>query len=312
MSSSAAGGLLHRLLHRLLVFALLARLALIVPTAGAEAISSAQYEAPVTRYGHFALGQPHEYARLTVSSGSGQRYAFELPDDAVFEDLAPRLVTLAAGEAPQLLTIVSQRDNGARLVLIGLRDGRLQISAQSPAIGTPMRWLNPVGVADLDGDGEAEIAAVITPHRSGTLKVYRRRGKQLVEIAALAGVSNHVYGSSEPGLSAAISLAGRVVLVVPDSSRRQLKIIALDDGRLRETAHCPLAAPLTGAIRPLPASELSVGLASGRQSIVLHDCPASEPADRSAPATHQRDAVRTSAAGLLKHRRLHAAERVDG
>ena len=66
MSSSAAGGLLHRLL-------LFALLALIAPTAGAEAISSAQYEAPVTRYGHFALGQPHEYARLTVSSSNSQR-----------------------------------------------------------------------------------------------------------------------------------------------------------------------------------------------------------------------------------------------
>ena len=37
-----------------------------------------------------------------------------------------------------------------------------------------MRWLNPVGVPDLDGEERAEIAAVITPHIGGTLKVYRR------------------------------------------------------------------------------------------------------------------------------------------
>jgi hypothetical protein len=114
----------------------------------------------------------------------------------VFEDLEPRLVRLAAGEPNEVLAIVSQRDSGSRLVLIRLIDGRLEISTESPAIGTPNRWLNPVGIADLDGDGRAEIAAVVTPHIGGTLKVFRRSGSKLVEIAALAGFSNHVYGTS--------------------------------------------------------------------------------------------------------------------
>ncbi|PMR68583.1 hypothetical protein CR158_22340 [Halomonas heilongjiangensis] len=42
----------------------------------------------------------------------------------------------------------------------------------------PNRWLNPVGVADLSGNGEAEIAAVTTPHIGGVLRVYRRSGER--------------------------------------------------------------------------------------------------------------------------------------
>ena len=37
-------------------------------------------------------------------------------------------------------------------------------AAQSEPIGSAMRWMNPVAVADLDGYGQLEIAAVITPH----------------------------------------------------------------------------------------------------------------------------------------------------
>jgi hypothetical protein len=169
--------------------------------AKAEGIAAARYASAVERYGHFALGRPHEYARLIVTTDSGRSIALDLPDDEVFEDLTPRLVTLAAGEPSEMLSIVSQRDKGSRLVLIRLRNGRLEVSAESPAIGTPNRWLNPVGVADLDGDGRAEIAAVTTPHIGGSLRVYRRDGKKLIEIAALVGFSNHMFGSSELGLS---------------------------------------------------------------------------------------------------------------
>ncbi|MEF8730894.1 MAG: VCBS repeat-containing protein [Candidatus Accumulibacter meliphilus] len=264
----------HQSPRRLLAAALLALSASAADAAAT--ITGGQYAAPVEHYGHFALGRPHEYARLTVSTSNGQRHSLELPEDAVFEDLAPRLVTLAAGEPPELLAIVSQRDSGSRLALIGLRDDRLEISAQSPPIGTPMRWLNPVGVADLDGDGQAEIAAVTTPHRSGTLRIYRRKGKQLLEVAALAGVSNHVYGSSELAMSLALTIAGEMQLLVPDSTHLRLRIIALHDGQLLETAHCPLAAALTGAIRQVSATEVSVELLSGPARIALQDCPASQ------------------------------------
>lgn len=242
------------------------------PDAGAETIIGAQYAAPVDRYGHFALGRPHEYARLTATTDAGRSLTFQLPEDEVFEDLEPRLVRLATGEPKEILAIVSQRDSGSRLVLIRLSGGHLETSAESSAIGTPQRWLNPVGVADLDGDGRAEIAAVTTPHIGGTLKVYRRHGSKLVEIAALPGFSNHVYGSPELGLATPVFVGDQMRLLVPDATRLRLRLIALEGSRLVEVGRCAVPAPVTGAVRVVSASEVSIGLASGQQRIALSDC----------------------------------------
>ena len=235
---------------------------------GTETVTEARYTMPVERYGHFALGRPHEYARLTALTSSGRTLTLDLAEDEVFEDLAPRLVTLAAGDAPELLTIISRRSSGARLALVRLNAAGLTISAQSPAIGTPQRWLNPVGVLDLDGDGRAEIVAVITPHIGGTLKVYQRRGSELVETAALAGFSNHVYGSAELRLSA---VDGRRLLV-PDAARRSLRIVTLQQGRLVAAGRCALATPVVGEIKLISPDEALIGLATGPARIKLADC----------------------------------------
>lgn len=244
------------------------------PRASAESIAGAKYETPTHRYGHFALGLPHEYARLAVTTDTGRRLVYELPDDEVFEDLTPRLVKLANDEPVELLTIVSQRQTGARLMLIRLNGDHLAPSAASSAIGAPMRWLNPIGVVDLDGDGRAEVASVTTPHIGGTLRVYQKRGAKLVEVAALDGFSNHVYGEPELGLSAHQTVAGRVRLLVPDSSRRQLRVIEFTSGQLTEVGRCALPAPVTGAIKPLAGLEVSVGLATGAHVVVSNDCVA--------------------------------------
>ena len=254
------------------LFSFAAASALAASGVGAETITTARYAVPVERYGHFALGRPHEYAQLIATTSSGRSVALDLGQDEVFEDLQPRLVRMAADGPEEILAIVSQRDSGSRLVLIRLNADGLALSAQSPAIGTPNRWLNPVGAVDLDGDGQAEIAAVITPHIGGPLKVYRRRGADLVEIAALAGFSNHVYGTTELALSAAMQIGGRVRLLVPDAARRYLRIIALENGRLVETGRCALSAPVTGAIRRISPDEVSAGVLAGRQRIVPGDC----------------------------------------
>ncbi|MBE0613053.1 MAG: VCBS repeat-containing protein [Burkholderiales bacterium] len=240
--------------------------------AGAETILDARYTAPVERYGHFALGRPHEYARLSANTSSGRILTLDLPEHDVFEDLAPRLVKLTASGPSHLLAIISRIDSGARLALIGLGGDGLEIAAQSAPIGTPKRWLNPVGVADLDGDGRAEIAAVITPHIGGMLKVYGRKGAELVELAALEGFSNHVYGTTELALSTPLSIEGRMRLLVPDATRRKLRVIALKNGVLVETGRCALSAAITGPIKVYASNRVSVGLASGAQFMLPGAC----------------------------------------
>jgi hypothetical protein len=245
---------------------------LIAADAGAEIITHAQYGNPVDRYGHFAPGQPHEYSDLVVTTDTGQRLVLQLPEEEVFEDVKPRLLRLARGEPEEILTIVSSRESGSRLVVIGLDGDQLRMIAQSRPIGMPMRWLNPVGVADLDGDGRTEIAAVITPHIGGTLKVYRRTGINLVEITALAGFSNHIYGSPELRLSTPVSIAGQIRLLVPDVMRQNLRVIAFSDDGLAEIGRCELHSPITGAIRVMPSSEVTVEVSTGQQLIDLNNC----------------------------------------
>ena len=217
-----------------------------VTMAQAEQIVDARYAEPVTRYGHFALDRPHEYARVVARTDAGRELSLVLPEDQVFEDLAPRPVRLTPGAPVELLVILSARHSGARLALVGLASGRLAVVAESTPIGTPNRWLNPVGVADLDGDGAAEIAAVTTPHIGGVLRVYRRDGARLVELDAQRGFSNHVYGQAELGLSTPARLAGRMQLLVPDQPRTTVRAMALVDGRLTETARCTLSRPVEG------------------------------------------------------------------
>jgi hypothetical protein len=222
-------------------------LGLLVATfAGAEQITSARYSEPVTRYGHFALGRPHEYAQLIATIDTGDTLRLALPADEVFEDLAPRLVNLNDQAPTQLLVIISSVRSGARLGLVGVAAGQLAIVAQSAPIGTPNRWMNPVGVADLDGDGEAEIAAVITPHIGGVLTVYRRDRERLVAIDSMTGFSNHVYGSAELGLSMPAQIGGQMHLLVPDVQRTAVRAIRLTDEGLVETQRCRLGEPVQG------------------------------------------------------------------
>ncbi|TLF46055.1 VCBS repeat-containing protein [Halomonas urmiana] len=227
------------------LLALGALIVLMAPGAHAERIVTARYAEPVEQYGHFALGRPHEYARLVATTDTGRDAVLELPSDEVFEDLVPRIVQLTEQSPPVLLVIISARDSGSRLALVGLGHRQLEMLAQSAPIGRANRWLNPVGVADLSGDGEAEIAAVTTPHIGGVLRVYRRRGERLVEIASLSGFSNHVYGAPELGLSKLARIDGRVQLLVPDERRTQVRAIRLGEAGLVETDCCHLSEPIT-------------------------------------------------------------------
>ena len=247
-------------------------LALACLPAQAETIAGARYADPVGRYGHFAPGRPHEYARLVATTDAGRELALALPEDEVFEDVAPRLVRLGGGAPAEILAIVSHRARGSRLALLGLEGGALAIAAQSAPIGTPMRWMNPVGAADLDGDGTAEIGAVVTPHIGGTLVLYRRRGAALAPVASLAGFSNHVYGSAELALSAPFAAAPGMRLLVPDATRTQLRVIALVGGRLVETGRCALGAPAIGPLRAVSPREVSMVTTAGTKVVAPTEC----------------------------------------
>lgn len=223
---------------------------------------------PTDLYGHGVLGDAIEASGLAIETRHGLRLDLELDPGSVFEDRYPRFHDLEGDGRTEIIVVRSYLDRGAALAVAGIVDGRLQILAETPAIGTPNRWLNPVGAADFDGDGFTEIAFVRTPHIGGTLILYRWKDGGLSEAYRVRGFSNHAIGSREMGLSAILDINRDTVpdLVLPDASRRSLRMITFAGRIFRELASIPNPSPITSRITVEESPEkwrIGYGLADG-------------------------------------------------
>lgn len=155
-------------------------------------ISSARFTDPTTRYPHGVLGDAVEWGALEIKTteGQGRTLTYTLPQNLVFEDLAPRLVDVDGTAGAELVVVESHQDKGARLAVWN-ETGRI---AATPFIGRSNRWLAPIGAADLDGDGFVEIAYIDRPHLAKVLRVWRFKDGGVTQIAAASKFSNHQIG----------------------------------------------------------------------------------------------------------------------
>ena len=163
-------------------------------TACAETIVSADYAAPTDRYAHGILGDAIEWGQLTITTDTGVR-RFTLPQDRVFEDVAPRLADVDADGLPEVIVVETLASEGAQLAIYD-ETGKI---AATPHIGRTNRWLAPIGVSDLDGDGIIELAYIDRPHLAKTLRVWRFADGALEPVADLAGLTNHRIGERDIG-----------------------------------------------------------------------------------------------------------------
>lgn len=230
---------------------------------GSRNIAWAWLGSPSSHYPHLALGSAvharslHALARQP--DGTLRPLAFELPAGHVIEDRVPRLADLEGDGGDQIIVVEADPQRGAALVVYGLRLGAaarqpvLAPLARSPSIGTPHRWLNPVGVADFDGDGRPDLAVVTTPHIGGVLTLYRYRPPLLEQAAAAPGFSNHRNGSVEQQLSAIVERPGqRPAVIIPGNDLRTLHALRIEAGQWKSQAGAlTLAAPVQ-RITPLP------------------------------------------------------------
>jgi len=200
------------------------------------------------RYRHGIFERPGNAASVRALNASGRMVQYSAPPDAVIEDRLPRLVK--AWDQDAVLTVQSSSTGGAAVLLLGVVGDRLQPLAESAPIGISQRWLNPIGVADFDGDGEVEVAGVVTPHIGGWLTLYRRAGELLTIVQRAPGFSNHAIGTDELGLAAMLDVNGdRVMdLAVPGADRRTLRIVTFAAGQFRELQRIGHSAAITSAV----------------------------------------------------------------
>ena len=229
---------------------------------GQRDIAWAWLGSPTQRYPHGALGSTTHAASLHVLArtpeGGLQQVIYTLPVRRVFEDRVPRLADLDGDGRDEIILVEADAFQGAATVVFGLSPGatgpavggpqaarHLAELARSPHAGSAFRWLNPVGVADFDGDGHLDIASVITPHVGGVLTLYHYRPPRLEPYARAMDVSNHRMGMLEQRLAVIVEQAGqRPTIVLPDMQLGALHALRwVAPGQWQELADS----------RPLPA-----------------------------------------------------------
>ena len=243
---------------------------------GTRDIARAWLAEPTTRYDHGILGNKIEAGSLVIEKRDGTLQTVRLKDDAVFEDLEPRLADLDGDGHDEIVVVKSYLKRGSSLAVIAERNGKYEIVAETPPIGQPHAWLNPAGIADFNGDGKADIALVRQPHVIGNLELWTWADKRLRKTAELADAANHVAGTRAINMSVATDFDGdgMVDLAVPALDRSRLRIISFAR-TAHEIASVALPAKAATNIALVAAASgppaIAVGLSDGSLVVIRRD-----------------------------------------
>ena len=200
-------------------------------------VVSARFADPTDRYPHNVLGDIRGWGRLEITRADGTVRRIVLPTERVFEDIAPRLWDVTGDGRPEVVVVEADADRGARLVVHG-SDGLI---AASDFIGTPFRWLAPLGAGDVLGNGGVQIAWVETPHLGRVLRLGIQNGDRIAVVASLPGITAHRIGD-EVITGGLRPCAPEIVALSPDWARvlrvgwQGGRLVAQDAGRNRPGA----------------------------------------------------------------------------
>lgn len=242
-------------------------------SAGRLDVAWAWLGTPTLRYPHRALGSPVHaasvHALVKARSGAWQAVELRLPLKRVYEDRVPRIVDIDQDGSEEIVLVEADVLRGASLVVLGVdhtaSGPALVERTRSAFVGTPFRWLNPVGVADFDNDGRLDLAIVVTPHIGGELQLLTYGSPLMAPFARALDVSNHRMGAIEQDLAVVVQAAGRrPAIVLPDMTLRALHALRWDaPGQWSELSD---VMPLPGRIERLSLSPggVCVSLDDGR------------------------------------------------
>ena len=235
---------------------------------GKNDIAWAWLGTPTMRYPHKALGATTHagslHVLLNTSVGKFQEVIHELPFNRVFEDRLPRLIDLDGDGRDEIILIESDALRGSATVVYGMQSVKttkgaekkfsLVELARSVQTGSTFRWLNPVGVADFDGDGKLDLASVLTPHIGGLLTLYRYSPPKLEQFAQAMDTSNHRMGDLEQQVAVIVEQKGvRPTIIVPDMQLKALHALRWEaPGQWKELADVKPLPATVNRITPLP------------------------------------------------------------
>jgi hypothetical protein len=194
--------------------ALAALLCVIAPAAMAQ-VTSAILTQSTDRYDHAILGDALEWGGMRLT-GAGRTVDVTLPPTRVFEDVTARVADLDGDGLAEVLVVETDLLRGASLAVYDLQ-GRV---TATDFIGQTHRWLAPLGIGDMDGDGLPEVAYVDRPHLARELVIVQYRGRKWVERARIKGLTNHRIGDKTiAGGYRNCGRGGEVVLANADWSK---------------------------------------------------------------------------------------------
>lgn|GEM_PF-576412 len=245
---------------------------------------------PTDSYKHGVFGKPLEAQGFSIERG-GRRFDFKLAEGQVFEDRRVRLMDVDGDALPEAILVKAYADKGAALAIYKIGKTRIEPMGESEPIGQPNRWLNPVGVVEMGQDGRKFIAAVVTPHLTGSLRFYEWRVKALVEVARLDGVTNHINGSRNLDLAVIqdVDADGADDIVLPSFDRKALVMVTLRAGKAQIAARQELktgriteiaAQPKKGTFKLLLDSGESIDVTLETNRADLRGASPSQPAEK--------------------------------
>jgi hypothetical protein len=240
---------------------------------GTGDIARAWLAEPNTRYDHGILGDKIEAGSLVIEARDGKRQTVRLKDDAVFEDLEPRIVDLDRDGHNEIVVVKTYVKRGSSLAVIAERRGKYEIVAETPPLGAPHRWLDPAGIADFNGDGRVDIALVRQPHVIGSLELWSWSGSALRKTAELPDIANHIAGTRSIDMAATADFDGDGIadIAAPSLDRSYLRIVSFAP-QPREIASVALPAKATTNLGLVAQSKgppaIAVGLADGSLVVI--------------------------------------------
>jgi hypothetical protein len=239
---------------------------------GQHDIARAWLADPTDRYDHGILGDKVEAGALMIETRDGKQHEVRLKNDAVFEDLEPRIVDLNGDGHDDVVVVKSYLKRGSVIAVIAERRGRYEIIAETPPLGGPHRWLDPAGIANFTGDSKLDIALVRQPHVIGRLELWDWHDGRLQKIDELPDATNHIAGTRAIDMSAVADFDGDgfADIAIPSLDRTRLRIVSFAP-HPREIASVNLpakAATNLGLLKGAPTPAVALGLADGSLAVV--------------------------------------------